>query len=127
VADHVRDRAKESGAKARQRAESTYVEQRSKLSRDAVGLADALRETAERLEARDQRSLSPYLRSGARVIDKAARSLEMQDFDGFVGQVDRAARREPLWVFGGAALVSFLASTAIRSAREEKDEPRPST
>lgn len=119
VADHVRGRARESSAKARQKAESSFVEQRSKLSRDAGGLADALRETAERLDAREQRELSTYLRSGAKVIDRAAQSIETQDFDGFLGSVDRVARKEPLVLFAGAAMASFVASIALRSAREE--------
>ncbi len=122
VREHMRSQAKEARDKARATAASTFEEQKGRVAHEAGGLASALRETAERLEQQNQGNLAVYVRSAANLADRVATSIEQQEYGGFASSVDRVARREPLLVFAGAAALGFLASQAIRAAREESYE-----
>jgi hypothetical protein len=122
VRDHMKSQAREARDKARARAATSFDNQKGRVARDANDLASALRETAERLDARDQGNVAVYVRSAANIAERVAGSIEQQDYRNFAGNVDRVSRNEPLVVFAGAAALGFLASRAIRSYREDEQE-----
>ncbi|MBC7173544.1 MAG: hypothetical protein H5U40_13975 [Polyangiaceae bacterium] len=131
VADHMRTQAKDAGEKAKVAAETSFEHQKGRVAREAEGLASALRTTADQLEQQDQPTMAVYARSVANVAERVADSVSEQEFRGFVGSVDRVARRDPFVVFAGAAALGYLASRAIRAARESEllspagQTPRP--
>jgi hypothetical protein len=118
VAEHVRSQAKDARHKAKAKVSSTFDEQKSRMAREVGGLASALRKTAEELEGQDQHDLAVYLRSAANVTGKVGESIEGKDARDLVGSADELARREPTLLFVGAAALGFIASRAIRTARE---------
>ncbi len=125
VRDHVRSQARDVRQKAKARAATSFEDQKGKVAHEAGGLASALRETADRLESRDQGGLAVYVRSAANIAERVADSIEGQDFRSFSGGIDRVAREQPLVVFAGAAALGFLVSQAIRAGREDEPyEPR---
>ena len=84
--------------------------------------AEALHETSDNLEKRDQQQLSQYLRSAADGLSRFSNRLAEGDVDDLLREARETARRNPALLFGGAIAAGFLLTRFVKASAEH-DEP----
>jgi hypothetical protein len=86
--------------------------------RQVMGVAGALRATAEQLDAYEQGSLAVYAQRAAEVAERLADSIERKTFSEIVADVERASRERPIVAGAVAMAVGFAASRFVLSTMD---------
>ena len=87
---------------------------------DMIGrLAGALRETGEHLGTDDMPLVNDYLGRVASEVDRFSDYLRKSSFGQVVGDLEKAARRQPVLFVGSALVVGLLGGRFLKSAPPE--------
>jgi hypothetical protein len=116
--DAVREKAREIGQRASERAQTTVSEQKDRATSELGAVAFALRDAATRLEGENMMS-GRLIRSAAERLDDFSRNLETRDLDGLLLSTRQWARRNPAAFIGAAVAVGFLASRFLKASERE--------
>lgn len=112
-AQHVVDEAKEKGR-------SLLQEQQHVLAAQLGSVAQALQRTAQELHAQEQPDIARYANQAADGLARFSQTLQQQNVQTLLGQVQDYARRQPAMFVGGAALLGFLAARFLKSSAERQ-------
>ena len=72
-----------------------FGEGKNTAAREALGIARALRNTADQLERQSQGSIAGYARSAANVVERIGESLERKSPSQMLNDVERICREHP--------------------------------
>lgn len=119
----LEEQARDVGAKvmdaARERVKGSFEKQQHRAAEQISGVADALRDAADRLSEQDQGGTAKYVRTAADKTAQFADTIRDRGLDDLVAQAEGLARRQPELFVGGAllagiALGRFLKATSNR-------------
>jgi hypothetical protein len=99
-----------------------FGEGKNTAAREALGVARALRNTADQLERQSQGSIAGYARSAANVVERIGESLERKSPSQMLNDVERICRDHPAAVGVGAIVLGFLGARVLRGARGRSDD-----
>ena len=94
-----------------------FGEGKNTAARQALGVAQALRTTADQLERQSQGSIASYARSAANVVERVGDSLERKSPSQMLNDVERICREHPAAIGLGAIVLGFLGARVLRSTR----------
>lgn len=117
--DTVKDKAREMGHKATERAQSAVSEQKERATGELGAVAFALRDAATRLDGENMMS-GRLIRSAAERLDDFSRRLESRDVEGIVRETRQWARRSPAAFMGAAVALGFLASRFLKASERPR-------
>ncbi|HEY0593008.1 MAG TPA: hypothetical protein VGF40_14645 [Thermoanaerobaculia bacterium] len=117
--DTVRDKAREIGHIATERAQAAIGQQKERATSELGAVAFALRDAATRLEG-DNMMSGRFIRTAAERLDDFSRRLESRDLDGLMWETRAWARRNPAVFMGAAVALGFLASRFLKASEEPR-------
>lgn len=124
-AEETKETLKAEGREQKERLEARAEEKVSAQKQVAAGkahaLASALREAGATLERDGEAELARYGRQAAEQVERAAGYLERNDLNGFVHDLERAAREHPGAFVGGTFAAGVMLGRFLRSSRPEPD------
>jgi hypothetical protein len=100
---------------AREQVEDRIALEKGGVVQKVMGVAGALRATAEQLDAYEQGALAVYAQRAAEVAERLADSIERKTFSEIVSDVERASRERPIVAGALAMAVGFAAARLARS------------
>jgi len=103
---------------AKDSARSGLGQYKETTTKGMCDLADALRTSAQDLEAKQQSTVARFARGAADGLQQLSGAIERRDLDGLVREAESFARRQPLVFFGAAMAVGFLAVRFIKSTSQ---------
>jgi hypothetical protein len=119
TAGSIKEKAREMGQKATERAQSAVSEQKERATSELGAVAFALRDAATRLEGENMMS-GRFVRSAAERLDDFSRRLESRDLNGLMWETRTWARRNPAMFMGAAVALGFLASRFLKASEEPR-------
>lgn len=100
---------------------ASFADQRKDDAAQSVAdLATTLRDTGRTFD--DRPNIQAFVGSAADGLDQLAGNLRDRSFVELYGEVERYARRSPIAVAAGAAIVGFLVARFIKSSAEDLAE-----
>jgi hypothetical protein len=117
--DTVRDKAREIGHAATERAQAAIGQQKERATSELGAVAFALRDAATRLEGENMMS-GRLIRSAAERLDDFSRRLETRDVNGLMWETRNWARHNPAVFMGAAVALGFLASRFLKASEEPR-------
>ena len=115
----VKEKAREMGQKATERAQSALSEQKERATSELGAVAFALRDAATRLDG-DNMMSGRLIRGAAERLDDFSRRLESRDVEGIVRETRQWARRSPAAFMGAAVALGFLASRFLKASEHPR-------
>ena len=86
---------------------------------DGIGtLAQAVRQTTERLRSEDHDTVAQYVERAAEQLERLSQNLREKDVSELLDDAQRLARRQPAMFIGGSFAVGLLAARFLKSSRE---------
>ena len=116
--DEAKTRARETGKILQDQALGSLDQGRRELARRAGGLAQALRNSRESLDEQNLSGVSKYADQAAGAVEEVTGYLEERDSQDLLLDLEKAAKREPLLVYGGLFAVGALTVWALKGTRE---------
>jgi hypothetical protein len=124
VASQAKDAASSVVSQA-QGAVQPQVESQKARAADQLGsLADAARETSQKLHQKYQHGVADVVDKGADRIEYVANYLRNHDLGQVVDDVENYSRRQPAMFVGGALALGFIAARFLKSSREKAYQSR---
>ncbi|GIV96896.1 MAG: hypothetical protein KatS3mg057_1553 [Herpetosiphonaceae bacterium] len=121
-ADQVRHeaehRAKEMTGQAQEQAKSQMESQKDRAAQSLSNLADALRQTSQQLEQKNQGFMAKITRQAASRVESISGELHQRDANQLIGQIEHFARRQPGIFLGGAFFLGMLGARFLKSSGE---------
>jgi hypothetical protein len=106
--------------KATQSAQRQFASGKERAA-DTIGrLAGALRRTGEHLGTNDLPLVNDYLGKAASEAERFSAYLKKTSFGQVVGDLEKAARREPLLFVGSALVIGLLGGRFLKSSPRER-------
>lgn len=123
--DKLGEQVRDVGAKmvdaARERVRGSFEKQQHRAADQIAGVADALRDAADRLSAEDQGlGTAKYVRGAADKAAQFADQVRERGLDDLVGQAEGLARRQPELFVGGALLAGIALGRFLRSTSNRR-------
>jgi hypothetical protein len=100
---------------AREQIEDRIAREKGGVVRQVMGVAGALRATADQLDVYEQGSLAVYAQRAAEIAERLADSIERKTLSEIVADVERASRERPIVAGAVAMAVGFAAARLARS------------
>ena len=124
-AGEVAEEAKSVMEQAGHQAKSTVAVQKEQAASQLHGVAQALRQTSDRLRDQDQRAFASYSNQAADQIDRMSSYLQERDVNELMRDAKDFARRQPELFLGGAFTLGLLAARFLKSSAPDIPEPSP--
>lgn len=93
--------------------------EKSTVVREVMGVAHALRATAEQLNGNEQRAFADYAERAAGAAERLGDAIESNSFSDIVAQVERTCRERPMVAVAVAVAIGFLGVRLARSSVSE--------
>jgi len=106
---------------AKQRGESLFKGQRNAAASEIGGMAEALHQTAQQLNERQQSTTASYVDRAAGALDRMVDTLREGDLRTLIDKTENFARRNPGVFFGGSVLVGLMLSRFLKSSAERRE------
>lgn len=116
----VKQKARELGQRASERAHEAASEQKERATSELGAVASALRDASQRLDDENMMS-GRFIRGAAERLDEFSQRLDRRDIDGLMRETRQWARRSPAAFMGAAVAVGFLASRFLKASEESGD------
>lgn len=120
VMEEAKRKAYEAGEEfvheATDRAKSLFDEQKKRAADELDNVADAFRQTSDRLKERDSEIYAHYAQTIAEQVNRASGYIRHTEIGEMMEQVENMARREPVLFFGSAFAAGFLMARLFRSS-----------
>lgn len=115
-------------AQVKERATAQLSTQKDRATDGLGSIAQAVRQTTDRLREDQQDMVAQYVEKAADQIERLSTSLRDKDVNEIVQDVQRFARRQPALFIGGSFAVGLLAARFLKSSSEARsaDEYRAS-
>jgi hypothetical protein len=121
LVEQVQDKAGQAMDVAKQQTTSRLAEQKDHAAESLGAIADALRQSGQRLREQNQGAVAPYAERAAAGIERASGYLRQRDVNQIVTEVEGYARRQPAVFLGGAAALGLLAARFLKASRRQHD------
>ncbi len=102
-----------------------FGEGKNSAAREALGVAQALRSTADQLERQAQGSLAGYARSAASAVERIGETLERKSPSQMLSDVERLCREHPALIGVGSVVLGFVGARLLRGTRGGDGEEKP--
>ena len=116
LTDQATDKASELTDKVQSQVTSQVSAQKEKASETLSSVADALRQTGDQLQSKDQGFIADYTTKAAEEIDRFSGYLRTHDMNDLMNEVEQLARRQPAVFLGGAFAIGVLAARFFKSS-----------
>ena len=116
LADQARETAGQVAGQVKKQTSSVINNQKVKAAQGLGGVAEALRQTSERLGDRDQGTTQQYVEQAAEQLERFSDYIQRTDMGEMLDGVQDLARREPALFFGGALALGLLAGRFMKSS-----------
>lgn len=116
--------ARETGKTLQRQALSSLDQGRRELAQRAGGLSKALRESRSSLEEQNLSGVARYADRAAGAVDEVTGYLQERDSQELLLDLEKAAKREPLLVYGGLFAVGALTVWALKGTQKPEDGVR---
>ena len=121
LGEQVRDVGAKMVDAAREQVRGTFEKQQHRAADQISGVADALRDAADRLSAEDQGlGTAKYIRGAADKAAQFADQVRERGLDDLVEQTEGVARRQPELFVGGALLAGIALGRFLRSTSNRR-------
>src|SRR5262245_47089327 len=100
-----------------------FGEGKNSAAREALGVARALRQTADHLERESQTSIAGYARSAANAVERIGETLERKSPSQVLNDVERICREHPALIGLGSVVLGFIGARVLRGARPSDGGP----
>ncbi len=118
--DRVKEKAEEAVGQVQQQAKPRLEGQKDRAAEQMNGLAQALRQTGQQLQAQDQGTMGQYVNRGAEQIERMSGYLRQHDVDDLIHDAERFAQRQPALFLGGALALGLLGARFVKSSRQRR-------
>ena len=88
------------------------------------GMADAVRNTAERLDDEGNPTVAENMHRAANGIQRFSNTVRDRDISWLVGEIESFARRQPVVFIGTGVAVGFLLTRFLKSSAERREAGR---
>ena len=122
--DEAKAQAKATGKTLQRQALNSLDQGRRELAQRAGGLSKALRQSRQSLEEQNLSGVARYADQAAGVVDEVTGYLQERDSQDLLLDLERAAKREPLLVYGGVFAVGALTVWALKGTQNLEDGVR---
>ena len=99
-----------------------FGEGKNSAARQAIGVARALRNTADQLERDSQSSMASYARSAANAVERIGETLERKSPSQMFSDVERLCREHPALIGVGSIVLGFVGARLIRGTRGDSED-----
>ena len=110
--------ARETGKTLQNQALSSLDQGRRELAQRASGLSRALRESRSSLDGHDLPGVAHYTDRAAGAVEEVTNYLQERDSQDLLLDLEKAAKREPLLVYGGLFAVGALTVWALKGTQK---------
>jgi hypothetical protein len=124
AAEQAQQRAKEITSQAQEQAKSAVETRKEQAVEGLGGIAQAFRQTSEKLREEDNGMVAQYGERVADQIERLSSFLGERDVDQLLGDAEVYARRHPELFLGGALALGLLVGRFIKSSGERRELAR---
>jgi hypothetical protein len=127
IAQKAGEKSEEIKAMAKQRAESAFSNQKSRVAEVLDDTAQALHRTASQFQEQHRDTAADYAEKVASQLARASSVVREKDMGYFVRETENFARRQPKLFLGGALAAGFLLARFLKSSGGyvQRSESRP--
>jgi hypothetical protein len=104
--------------KMKEGATSRLSAQKDRATEGIGTLAQAVRETTERLRSEDHATVAQYVERAAEQLERLSTGLREKDVNELLQDAQRLAQRQPALFIGGSFAIGLLAARFLKSSRE---------
>ena len=117
--DEAKMQARETGKTLQNQAFKSLDQGRRELAQRAGGLSKALRQSRQNLEEQNLGSVARYADRAAGTVDEVTGYLQERGSQDLLLDLEKAAKREPLLVYGGLFAVGALTVWALKGTQNK--------
>lgn len=116
--DEAKVQARKTGKTLQDQALARLDQGRRELAQRAGGLSSALRQSRESLQEQNLPGAAHYVNRAAGTVDEVTAYLQEREARDLLLDLEEAAKREPLLVYGGLFAVGALTVWALKGSKE---------
>jgi ElaB/YqjD/DUF883 family membrane-anchored ribosome-binding protein len=124
AAEQVKDSAQQAAQQTRGRVRDEVDRRSTDAGQQASTVADAFRQSAQQLRQDGKDGVAKPIEQVAERIQSTGSWLERSSGDEILGDVEDFARRKPLAVLAGGAVVGFALSRLLKASSAQRYEQR---
>lgn len=109
---------------ARSRTVSYLEERKSQLAGNVVGVANAAREAADRIDAQGSPLMADYVYRAAEGLERFSEVVRHRELSAWMEEVEDFARRQPAVFIGAGVAVGFVLARVLKSSSERRESER---
>ena len=119
--ESARGVARAAALQAKEQLADRLAVEKSAVVRQVMGVAEALRATAEQLEGHDQSAFAGYAERAAGIVERVGDVIESRTLSDVITDLERVGRERPLVAGAVAVAVGFAAMRMARSDGARSD------
>jgi hypothetical protein len=116
----AQERAAPIADRVREQTTTQLSTQKDRASDAMTSVADAVRQTADRLREGDQANVAQYADMAADQVERLSTHLRERDLSSLLREAEDVARRQPALVIGGAFVAGLLAARFLKSSNRQQ-------
>jgi hypothetical protein len=109
-------------SRMKERVTTQLTTQKDRVTGGLGTLAQAVRQTTERLRDEDHDSVAEYVERAAEQLERLSNNLRDKDVNELLQDAQRLARRRPALFIGGSFAVGLIAARFLKSSRENETQ-----